>query len=210
MTSLVATPKAHRALSTDDELVRQLDTSQLESAMAALQDRYQRRVRHLVLSLVRDEHLAQDVTQEVFEKVFLKSHLYQPGTCFRAWLLEIARNLALSSLRERRHLPRPISSFDGDDELPRLEQLAFRPDERVPEERELMAAFRRAVASLPERYQAVFHLCALRGLEYREAARLLDVPVGTVAIRLLRARRRLFEALSPLLGRLRRPPACLQ
>jgi RNA polymerase sigma-70 factor (ECF subfamily) len=73
-----------------------------------------------------------------------------------------------------------------------------------------MATFRQAVASLPERYQLVFSLCALRGLEYREAAVLLGVPVGTVAIRLQRARKRLYGALARHLGRLRRPPACLQ
>lgn len=194
----------------DDQLMAGLEAGELDRSMAELQRRYRERIYHFVLGMVRDEHLAQDVTQEAFERVFLKSHHYAIGTSFRSWLFEIARNQALSALRARRNLPRPISSFSGDDEAPMLEQLAHRPDDRLPEERELMAAFRQAVASLPERYQAVFTLCALRGLEYREAADLLGVPVGTVAIRLLRARKRLFDSLSQHIGRLRRPPACLQ
>jgi RNA polymerase sigma-70 factor (ECF subfamily) len=194
----------------DDELMEQLEAGELEASMGELQRRYHERVYLFVLGVVRDEHLAQDVTQETFERVFLKSHHYTIGTSFRAWLFEIARNQALSALRARRTVPTPISSFHGDDDAPMLEQLAHRADDRLPEERELMAAFRQAVASLPERYQVVFNLCALRGLEYREAAKLLDIPIGTVAIRLLRARKRLYDSLSQHIGRLRRPPACFQ
>ena len=199
------------AAPSDDQLMEQLEAGELDASMAELQQRYRERVHQFVLGILRDEHLAQDVTQEVFERVFLKSHHYTIGTRFRAWLFEIARNQALSALRTRRNLPTPISSFGGEDyDASLLDNFACRPDERLPEERELMAAFRQAVVSLPERYQIVFNLCALRGLEYQEAADLLDMPVGTVAIRLLRARKRLFDSLSQHLGRVRRPPACMQ
>ncbi len=66
------------------------------------------------------------------------------------------------------------------------------------------------IQDLPEPYQRVFELCVRQGRPYREAARILDLPTGTVAIRIMRARKRLFRALSHHLDRLRRPPACFQ
>ena len=153
---------------------------------------------------------------EVFEKVFLKTALYQPGTNFRAWLFEVARNQALSALRQHRRMPKPVTSLgstllgpdeDGDwlanvaDELTR---------NRAAEEREFMTAFQSAVNELPDNYRKVFELCVQRGKSYDEAARKLKIPVGTVAIRIMRARQRLFRALSRHVDRIRRPPACFQ
>jgi len=198
----------------DDELMAWIEAGRADEGLAALQQRYGKRILHFVRGLLRDTHLAQDVTQEVFEKVFLKSHLYQPGTNFRAWLFEVARNQALSALRSRRRNPRPISSLgngrDATEESDLLETIPDLRENRELEEREFMQAFAEAVEELPERYREVFTLCVREGRPYQEAARLLDLPTGTVAIRIMRARKRLFQALSRHLGRLRRPPACFQ
>ena len=70
-----------------------------------------------------------------------------------------------------------------------------------------MNAFRVAVADLPTHYRTVFELCVQEGVPYQEAGRRLGMPTGTVAIRIMRARKRLFGALQNHLGRLRRPPA---
>ena len=199
---------------TDDELMARIEAGDAETGIRALQARYGQRIQHFVRGLLRDAHLAQDVTQEVFEKVFLKSHLYEPGTNFRAWLFEVARNQALSALRSRRRNPRPVSclsspNFD-DDEPDLLESLPQEGENRELEEREFMEAFARAVEELPERYQTVFDLCVRQGMAYQEAADRLGLPTGTVAIRIMRARKRLFQTLSRHLDRLRRPPACFQ
>ncbi len=200
----------------DDALVAMINEGLAERALVELQRRYERKVYHFVLGLLRDTHLATDVTAEVFEKVFLKTALYQPGTNFRAWLFEVARNQALSALRQQRRMPKPVTSLgstllgpdeDGDwlanvaDELTR---------NRAAEEREFMTAFQSAVNELPDNYRKVFELCVQRGKSYDEAARKLKIPVGTVAIRIMRARQRLFRALSRHVDRIRRPPACFQ
>jgi RNA polymerase sigma-70 factor (ECF subfamily) len=196
----------------DDDLMLLIEQGDAERGLTGLQDRYGRRILHFVRGLVRDAHLAQDVTQEVFEKVFLKSHLYQHGTNLRAWLFEVARNQALSALRARRRTPRPISSLSGgeEDDQDLLESIPELRENRDLEEREFMDAFARAVEELPERYRTVFNLCVREGRPYQEAADALNLPTGTVAIRIMRARKRLFQALSRHLGRLRRPPACFQ
>jgi RNA polymerase sigma-70 factor (ECF subfamily) len=198
---------------TDDELMAMINAGHAEEGLAALQDRYRSRVYYRVRSILRDRQLAYEVAQDVFARVFIKSHLYRQGTSFHAWLFEVARNLALSALRARRHDARPLCNFSpsiGQDEGEDMLQLV--PDDRHhrdAEEREFAAAFGAAVASLPERYHEVFELCVQRGKSYKEVARKLNVPIGTVAVRIMRARKRLFKELSRHLGRIRRPPACV-
>ncbi len=197
-------------LATDEELVDLLRSGETDRGMAGLQTRYERRIFHFVYGMLGDLHLAQDVTQEVFERVFLKHCLYRPGSNFRAWLFEVARNQALSALRARRRIPRPVTALaDGNSEH-LLELLPDQCEDRSLEEREFMDALTEAIEELPERYQTVFELCVRQGRPDQEAARMLDLPTGTVAIRIMRARKRLFRALSHHLDRLRRPPACFQ
>ncbi len=197
---------------TDDQLVEWINRGDVEAGIAALQARYQVKIYRFVLGLVQDTHLAQDVAQETFIKVFLKSHLYRVGTNFRAWLFEIARNQALSALRSRRRAPRPVTSVtlpdssDGD----LLDQLIGQGMSRKLEEQEFMALFSKAVRELPDKYMEIFTRCVIQGRSYQDVAQELDLPAGTVAIRIMRARKRLFQALSPHLDRLRRPPACVQ
>lgn len=204
------------SLLTDDDLMELVGSGEAERGLREIERRYGRRVYHLVFGLLRDSHLAHDVTAEVMEKVFLKTSLYQRGTSFRAWLFEVARNQALSTLRQQRRTPRPVSSLGSAGSTPELEEdwLANIPEvssqARVAEEREFMAAFQAAVAELPTTYQQVFELCVQQGHSYDDAARRLRIPVGTVAIRIMRSRQRLFRTLSRHVDRIRRPPACFQ
>jgi RNA polymerase sigma-70 factor (ECF subfamily) len=195
----------------DDDLMRGLCAGQAESVLRELSERYQARLQHFVQSLVRDPHLASDIAQEVLEKVYLKASHYRPGTNFRAWLFEIARNQALTALRSRRRSPRPISSLVGEDVDDRTLGISV-PDNSadVVEEAELMTALRAAIDELPRMYRDVFRLCVQQNRSYAEAAARLGIPTGTVAIRIMRARRRLFRSLSRHIGRVRRPPACFQ
>lgn len=194
----------------DEDLVLQLQSGETGPALTELERRYGRRIQNLVQGMVRDSHLAQDVTQEVFEKVLVKNDLYRPGTNFRAWLFEIARNQALTALRSRQRLPRPLSSLQSADAPDLLESVATQPNTQALEEEEFMSAFQAAVSGLPDHYRVVFDLCVRKGVSYQDAGRELDLPTGTVAIRIMRARKRLFTALQHHLGRLRRPPACFQ
>lgn len=201
------------AAASDDELMEAINDGHVEEALSALQERYGRKVVQFINGIVKDIWLAQDVAQETFVKVFFKSHLYQIGTSFKAWVFEIARNQALSALRSRRRIPRPVTSLtlvENDAEVDLLDQVFCDGESRELEEEEFMAAFHEAVAALPDRYRAVFGKCVIQGRSYQEVAEELEIPTGTVAIRIMRARKRLYQALCPHLDRLRRPPACVQ
>lgn len=194
----------------DEDLVALLQAGDAAAALTEFERRYGRRIYHFVQGMVRDPHLAQDVTQDVFEKVLLKHDLYRPGTNFRAWLFEVARNQALTLLRSRQRTPRPVTSVQTADGPDLLESLPAQAPDQQLEEEEFMAAFHTAVAGLPDHYRSVFELCVRQGKPYQDAGRELGLPTGTVAIRIMRARKRLFTALHHHLGRLRRPPACFQ
>jgi RNA polymerase sigma-70 factor (ECF subfamily) len=197
----------------DDALMTRINSLDVEEALGNLKTRYGPRVLSFVYAIVRDRHLAEDVWQEVLAKVFFKSHLYCRGTNFQAWLFEIARNQALTALRRKRRSPRSVGGDSWDDQMGVAES-ALRGEgeylDRRPEEAELLRAFEDAVEALPERYRRVFELCVRGGMQYRDAAAALGVPKGTVAIRIMRARQRLFRELGRHVGRLRQPPACLQ
>ncbi|GAB4142016.1 MAG: RNA polymerase sigma factor [Planctomycetota bacterium] len=210
---MAGTPTAENRTLSDEELIALLASGESERAMSGLEDRYGKRIYHFVHGMVRDTWLAQDVTQEVFEKVLLKHDLYRAGTNFRAWLFEVARNQALSALRVQKRMPRPVSSLhhateDQCDSL--LDSVPDPGNGRELEEREFMAALSEAIDRLPEHYYQVFDLCVRQGRAYQEASRILGIPQGTVAIRIMRARRRLFGELGRHVDRLRRPPACFQ
>lgn len=206
------TARIDQADFTDEDLVRQLQAGATELAMTELERRYGKRIHHFVLGMIRDPHLANDVTQEVFEKLLLKNNLYRLGTNFRAWLFEVARNQALTMLRSSKRLPRPVSALQvpGQDADTILDSVPAPADDEALVEAEFMTAFQQAVEDLPERYRTVFELCVRQGCAYQEAGGRLGIPTGTVAIRIMRARKRLFSALQHHLGRLRRPPACFQ
>ena len=80
------------AILSDEDLVQQLRAGETETAMTHFEQRYGKRIYRFVHGMVRDPHLAHDVTQEVLEKVLVKHELYRSGTNFRAWLFEVARN----------------------------------------------------------------------------------------------------------------------
>ena len=204
------TPTDADAMMTDEDLIRQLKAGDSESAITQLDLRYGKRIYRFVQGMIRDPHLAHDVTQEVFEKVLLKHDLYQQGTNFRAWLFEVARNQALTMLRSRNRLPKPISALNNNDEGDFLDTVPAKPETESLVEEEFMTAFQKAVDDLPEHYSVVFDLCVRKGRPYQEAGKELGLPTGTVAIRIMRARKKLFTALQHHLGRLRRPPACFQ
>lgn len=196
----------------DEELVALLRRGEVDRAMTTFESRYGDRIVRFAEGMCRDAHLAQDIAQEVFKKLLLRHDLYRPGTNFRAWLFEIARNQTFSAMRSRQRLPRPISTLQGSEpaEGDPLAMLAAPAEDRDLELDEFMTAFHAAVAGLPPHYREVFELCVRKGMPYQEAGNLLGVPTGTVAIRIMRARRRLYGELQRHIGRLRRPPACFQ
>lgn len=129
---------------------------------------------------------ADDLVQETFARAIAARHRYQAGSNGRAWLCRILCNLAVSERRRRAR-----------DERLRTRLHAIGPDDSVvpPEPRALDdASLIAALATLPPCDRRILELAEVEELSYREIARALECPVGTVMSRLHRARRRLRQA----------------
>jgi RNA polymerase sigma-70 factor (ECF subfamily) len=126
-------------------------------AIRFLYVRYAEAVRRSVAQLLRDEHEAEDVTQQVFLKLRTAIAQYEPRTTpFRSWLFRVARNVALDEMRARRWVP--------------AEQLeAPTPPGEVPE-RAGLSALRDALATLPPDQRQVLYLRHVLGLAPGEIA----------------------------------------
>ena len=138
-------------------------------------------------------HFAEDVAQETWHKVFMKSHLFESGRKFRPWLYKIATNKAIDKQRgDRRHRAVSLttkSNASGGDTVELMDLLVA--DEIGPDEaasrREQVEWIRQEMDVLSEELRAVVGLVIYQGLKYREAADILSIPLGTVKSQMHRA-----------------------
>lgn len=178
----------------DAELVRQClagDSAAWESVVRT----HTRRVYNLCYRFTARREEAEDLTQEVFLRVFRTLKSYNPAQgSLGVWLHRVARNLLIDHYRATRKERLAVAL---DDALPHLEQKetgAPRPD-RAFARTELSATVQQALSGLsPELREAVV-LRDLQGLEYREIGQVLDIPEGTVKSRINRGRAELGRLL---------------
>jgi RNA polymerase sigma-70 factor (ECF subfamily) len=148
------------------------------------------RVYRLAYRLTGNQHDAEDLTQEVFVRVFRALPSYTPGT-FEGWLHRITTNLFLDMARRRQRI-----RFEGlGDQAVGL----LRDDEPTPAQafdaRHLDTDVQQALEALAPEYRAAVVLCDIEGLSYEEIAATLGVKLGTVRSRIHRGRAQLRAAL---------------
>ncbi len=148
------------------------------------------RVYRQAYRLTGNKHDAEDLTQEVFVRVFRSLSSYTPGT-FEGWLHRITTNLFLDMVRRRARI-----RFDGlgDDAAERLVGKEPGPAQ-VYAERTFDSDVQAALDAMPPDFRAAVVLCDVEGLTYDEIARVLDIKIGTVRSRIHRGRALLREAL---------------
>lgn len=152
-------------------------------------------------SILKDRSEAEEAVQSGYLKAFAALEDFAGQSSLSTWLTRIVVNEALgrlrSSARRRRRMEdRGVTMLDDyRDMLMRGSQPA-RPDAAIARE-ELRRLIERAVAALPDMFRTVFVLREVEGLSVEETAQALGIAPATVKTRLLRARRRLQEALEP-------------
>jgi RNA polymerase sigma factor (sigma-70 family) len=159
------------------------------------------RVYRLAYRLTGNPHDAEDLTQEVFVRVFRSLSSYTPGT-FEGWLHRITTNLFLDQARRRQKIRFDALAEDADQRLPGR---APTP-ERALHDQLFDADVESALGALPPDFRAAVVLCDVEGLSYEEIAAILDVKLGTVRSRIHRGRSMLRKALehrAPAPGRVR-------
>ncbi len=166
-----------------------------ESAWEDLVRTYTRRVYSICYRFTGRESEAQDLTQEVFLKVFRNVRSFRAGEgSFGVWLARLTRNLLIDHYRRTR-MERATASIE--EQLPVLEEKAAIEGrtEAALAGREASEALQKALAKLSPDLRETVILRDIEGLEYREIAQVLGVPEGTVKSRLNRGRSELARAL---------------
>ena len=160
-------PRSHEALG--DEIIQLLP-----------------RLRRFARALAGTAHDADDLVQIAIERALARSAQLREGAPLSSWMFGILRNAWIDESRGRVRRNRLFAP----------EELGEHVADPTGGQQAESLVVQAAVASLPEEQREVIGLVLVEGLSYREAAEILDVPVGTVTSRLARAR----EALQAQLG----------
>jgi RNA polymerase sigma-70 factor, ECF subfamily len=151
-----------------------------ERAFAIIVRMYETPVYNYVLRLTSDKIFAEDLTQEVFLRVFQGLPRFSLRCKFTTWLFQVTKNRVLDELRAKER--RPLTPVNLDD-IPPLE-VVDQPVERV----ETIDALWRAIESLPVDLKMALLLRDVVGLSYNEIADSLEITLATVKWRIFKAR----------------------
>jgi RNA polymerase sigma-70 factor (ECF subfamily) len=181
----------------DLELLAKI-SEQDRQALAALYDRYGRRVFALAVRMLNDPVGAEEVTQDVFMSVWRRGASYtsKKGK-FSTWLFSIAHNRTIDELRKRRR-DRSRENADIDDHL-NVQSSDISPADAAVAQSEY-AKIRAAMEKLPEEQKNVIELSYFNGLTQTEISTKTGQPLGTVKTRMRLALKKLRTALSTEMG----------
>ena len=154
-------------------------------------EQHSARVYRLAYRLTGNPHDAEDLTHDVFIRVFRSLHSYQPGT-FEGWLHRITTNVFLDKMRRKQRI-----RFDAlsDERAERLRSTLPTPDMAYADQT-FDDDIERALATLPPDFRAAVVLCDVEGLSYEEISEILGAKLGTVRSRIHRGRAMLRTALA--------------
>ncbi len=186
----------------DPELIERAQTG-CALSFSELVKRYQKRVYALLFQLAPEWRDLNDLSQEVFIRVYRGLRNLRNPKTFKSWLNQIVLNLFYDELRKRPRTVRTVSidqCFDDEygetDYAREIRDEALRPDE-LTSNKELTEVIQAAMIQLPEQFRTAIVLRELQGLQYEEIAEMLGCALGTVKSRIWRARERLQVILQP-------------
>lgn len=190
-------PRAARLEWTDEALMLAI-TSRDDCAFAVLYDRYADLVYSASLRVLADPQLAEDVTQDVFVRLWRRpeSFIAARGR-FITWLMSVTRNRAVDEIRAlgRRHR-REMPQLDDSDSDARFQIAATGDDPLIEAElHELSVVVRAAVSELPREQRRALELAYFGGLTQQEISDLAHEPLGTIKTRIRLGMQKLRRAL---------------
>jgi len=188
----------------DEELMQKLQRDGDEAAFTQIVERHQRGLLNFFYQFCWDRPLAEDLSQEVFCRLFAHRESYSVTAKFTTYLYRIARNLWIDYVRAHKNRPTVVSLETETESGMLKDHVILKP--RVPhheptvdeaiQQSELAERVQKALDQLPAEQREVFVLAKTQGMKYAEVADVLDIPVGTVRSRMHAATRRLQSLLS--------------
>ncbi len=167
-----------------------------QSAWEAIVRQYWRKVFNVAYKFVGSHEQAEDLTQDIFLKIFRSLETFDRRANFQTWLISVSRNLCIdyyrSVRRERQLIDRELRS----EEAPAVSRTTS--PLKALENRDLAAELRHALQGLPASLRTAVLLRDIHELSYQEIADRLHLPEGTVKSRINRGRRELARRIQRL------------
>jgi RNA polymerase sigma-70 factor (ECF subfamily) len=145
------------------------------------------RLRRFARNLTHDPHDADDVVQIALERALNKLDQWRSDARLDSWMFKIVRNAWIDEIRSRGRRDKLFLAEEAGERV---------GSDTLAQETDLMSV-QAAMARLPEDQRTVVSLVLVEGLPYKEAAEVLDIPLGTLTSRLARARDALQKMLEP-------------
>ena len=180
-----------RSSPSDRELIKRCRRKDAK-AWDLLVERYRRKVFNIAYQFVGNVEEAKDLTQELFLKIYQEVRKYPNDVPFTSWLRRVSRNLCIDYYRKKRR-QRGLMMVDFEVVLPYLAQGRDPFDLLKEKERNLL--LRRGLDALPPGVRDCIILRDIQGCSYRDIAKILNIPIGTVKSRLNRGRAELVRIL---------------
>jgi len=157
-----------------------------QASFAELLERYRAPVIHFIYRMVQNQHVAEELAQDVFLRVYRARKGYEPSAKFTTWLFRIATHTALNAIRDSRG-ERGLERLDEEESpLPHLPDPAATVEQRLVEDARLLE-IRRAVQALPAKQRAAVLMHKYQEMEYSQIARVLNCSESAVKSLLFRA-----------------------
>ena len=156
----------------------------------------------LLLRMTHNTTTASDLTVDTFSKAFCQLHRYAPTGSFSSWLFSIGVNTYIDHLRRRRNDTIPLGSMQTSTDSGYIE---YQIPSNMPDPEETLMrserdkALHEVVAELKQPYRQIVEMRYYDEMSYEQIAEKLKIPLGTVKIRLLRAKN-LMQAIANTKG----------
>ena len=160
-------------------------------AFESLMEKYYRRILNFIYRYLNNREVAEDLTQEVFIKVYHAQHSYQPKAQFRTWIYTIAKNLALNEVKKQRFL-----IFKDQESLKHFEDENVSSAHQTLADQEMVETIRKAIGELPENQRMAMIFYRYENFSYEEIAQTMGLSLQAVKSLLNRAKESLRLKLS--------------
>jgi RNA polymerase sigma-70 factor (family 1) len=170
-----------------------------EAAFTELYRQYSVRLYYNILALVKDDHIAEELVQDIFSKVWRRKENIKVETSFSAYLFVMGRNRVFDFFQQvtRNHQLYARIKSVASEQYSHIEEALF-----ARENQELL---QKAIATLPPQRRRAFELCKMQGLSYREASEEMCVSLSTLKDHMSSA----LEAVRQYISKNREVAVCL-
>ena len=165
-----------------------------ESAFNELMRRHYKGILNFIYKFTYKPEICEDLTQEVFLRVYKSINTYEPQAKFSTWLYKIATNLCLTNLKKKNL---NISLDEIRENIGELEDVKSEDAQNLMQRKQLNERVMQAISTLPEKERLAITLCKYHGLSYLEVSEALDCSVGAVKTHIFRGRAKLVDILKP-------------